>query len=251
MFPEAGLSPSVVYSCPRASSAAQAPRTSRFVNAVSGGVAFLHTDAALAWDDEHLHVDLWLEERDVWTTGEPRGGLTWQENTVEVLLAADGALYNLSVNAAGVTQQLLFIWHDAYQRGGRYDVADLDLATQSPMVVGGDSAPHHRRGRRWLFDNWQLQGLQVETVIDGKLNERHEIDRGWRVRLALPWAGLQHVLDCDGSPSAGCQLRLALARNQVMEHNGVRQAGVWSWHTVGAQGLYAPESYPVVALAGG
>jgi hypothetical protein len=246
---DVGSSPSVVYPCPRAPSAAQAPRTSRFVNSVTGGVAFLHTDAALAWDDEHLHISVWLEERDVWTTGEPRGGLTWQENTVEVLLAADGALYNLSVNAAGATQELLFIWHDAYHRGGRCDVPDLDLATQSPMVVGGDSAPHHRRGRRWLFDNWKLADLQVDILVDGTLNQRHEIDRGWQVQLALPWSGLQHVLDVDRPPVAGSRLRIALARNQVMDHNTVRQAGVWSWHAAGVAGLYAPESYPVIELA--
>ena len=68
------------------------------VDARHGGVAFFDTRAALAWDDTHLYVGAWLQERDVWTTGEERGGLVWQENTFEVFLAADGALYQLSIN---------------------------------------------------------------------------------------------------------------------------------------------------------
>ena len=99
-----------------------------------------------------------------------------------------------------------------------------------------------------MFDNWQLAGLQVDIDIDGKLNERHEIDRGWRVQLALPWAGLRHVLDGDCPPAAGQHLRVALARNQVMDQNKARQAGVWSWHTAGVDGIYAPQSYPVIEL---
>ncbi len=250
MSPELVASPSLLYHCPRAGApvCGQGPRTSRFVDAAAGGVAFLPTDAALAWDDQYLYIDAWLEERDVWTTGESRTGLVWQENTFEVLLAADGALYNLSVNPAGATKELLFIWHDAYQRQGRYDVADLNLARCSPMVIGGDAGPHHRRGRRWLFDEWQLVGLRASVNVDGTLNERHEIDRGWRVQLALPWAGLEHLLDGARSPIAGQCLRVALARHQVLDQRQSRQMVVWSWHVAGEAGLYAPESYPVVEL---
>lgn len=247
------VSPSVVYHCPRASSPiwspiwAEAPRTARFVDADHGGAAFLHSDAAFAWDDEHLYVTAQFEERDVWTTGATRTGIVWQENTLEVLLASDGAIYNLSINAAGETQELLFAWNDAYQRGGRYDVAELDLATAAPMVIGGDSGPHHRRGRRWLFDDWNLSGLQTSVQVDGTLNQRLQLDRGWSVQLSLPWEGLAHVL--DGVPTAGSRLRVALARHQMLDQRGSQYATVWSWHQAGSAGMYAPESYPVVELS--
>lgn len=250
---EQGILPSVIYPCSRtATGAAEGPRTSRFVDVTTGGVAFLQTDAALAWDDTYLYVHASLEERDVWTTDAERSGLVWQENTLELLIAADGAQYHLSVNAAGRTEELLFVWHDALQRGGRYDGPDLDPVTQSPMVVGGDSGPHHRRGRRFMYDNWQLQGLQVDVSVDGTLNERLQLDRGWDVRLALPWDGLRHVRnsagDDVGPPAQGEQLRVAVARNQVIDQRQSRHTAVWSWHTAGAAGLHAPESWPVVEL---
>jgi hypothetical protein len=166
-----------------------------------------------------------------------------------VYLAADGALYQLSVNPAGDTEELLFIWHDAWVRGGRYDTPDLDLAARAPMVVGGDSGPHHRRGRRWMFDRWHLEGLRAAVRVDGDLNERHDLDRGWTVELALPWVGLRHLLDGSCPPAAGDRLRVALARNQVIDQRQTRWTTQWSWHVAGEAGLYAPESYPVVELA--
>lgn len=249
------------YVCPRAATRpaadgalaggdwAAAPRTTRFADAATGAVAFLGTQAALLWDDEALYVGVWLEERDVWTTGAPRAGLTWAENTAEVFIAAQGAHYQLSVNAAGAREELLFVWKDAWVRGGRYDAPDLDLARRRPMVVGGDSGLHHPRGMRWLFDEWKMPGLRAAVHVDGTLNARHQIDRGWTVEIALPWTGMGHLLEGDGPPGAGQTLRVGLARNQVIDQRRARHTAVWSWHVAGAAGLYAPEGYPTVALA--
>jgi hypothetical protein len=256
-----GALPTVTYCAPRAQKApvvhgslseglwAEAPKTSRFADAASGSVAFFDTHAALAWDDEHLYVGAWLEERDVWTTGERRRGLAWQENTFELFIGADGAHYQLSVNAAGKTEELLFVWKDAWTRGGRYDTSDLDLARQAPGVIGGDAAPRHRRGQRWMFDEWRMENLRVAVRVDGDLNERHDLDRGWTVEMALPWEGLRHVVDGGVPPRAGQRLRIALGRNQVIDQRATRWTTTWSWHVAGEAGLYAPEHYPVVELA--
>ncbi|MBT4101092.1 MAG: carbohydrate-binding family 9-like protein [Gemmatimonadetes bacterium] len=225
----------------------QAARTTRFVSASTGGVAFFDTQAAICWDDEALYVAGWLEEVDVWTTTKERRGLVWEENTFEIFIASDGALYQLSINPAGDVQQLLFIWKDAYTAGGRYDVADLNLAERRPAVVGGDAGPHHRRGQRWLFDEWAMQGLTCASRVSGDLNERHNLDAGWTVEISMPWSGLAHLLD-GPSPVAGDRLRIALARNQVIDQMQQQFTTCWSWHTAGDAGLYAPEGYPVVEL---
>lgn len=255
------ISPHHVYPVPRVQTAPvirgrldepmwnQAPRTTRFVDAATGGVTFFDTSAALAWDEEALYVAAWLTERDTWTTGEPRHGLLWPENTFEVFIASEAALYQLSINPAGQTEQLLFIWKDAYERGGRFDTPDLDLALRQPGVVGGDAAPHHRRGMRWLFDDWKLEGLSAAARVTGDLNERHDLDRAWTVEMALPWSGLKHLTE-PTPPGAGDRLRVALARNQVIDQRQTRFTTTWSWHHAGEAGLYAPESYPVVELRG-
>ena len=226
----------------------QAARTTRFISASTGGVAFFETQAAICWDDEALYIAAWLEEVDVWTTNQARAGLVWGENTFEVFIASDGALYQLSINPAGEVQQLLFIWKDAYTAGGRYDVADLHLAERRPAVVGGDAGPQHRRGQRWLFDDWAMEGLNCAARVSGDLNERHHLDEGWTVEISMPWSGLTHLLDGGSSPVAGDRLRIALARNQVIDQMQQQFTTCWSWHAAGDAGLYAPEGYPVVEL---
>jgi len=39
-----------------------APRTSRFVDLVSGNRALFDTYAAILWDDEYLYIGFWVEE---------------------------------------------------------------------------------------------------------------------------------------------------------------------------------------------
>ena len=225
-----------------------AVRTGRFVNAGNGALAFLNTEAALLWDDTALYLTFWLEERDVWSTGAPRQGLVWQENTVEVMVAGADALYSLSLSPAGQTEELLFIWKDAYTRGGRYDVPDLDLAVHKPAVAGGDGGPHHPRGMRWMFDDWHLPELQTAVAVDGTLDERHQIDRSWTAQVALPWSGMTHLLDGPAPPQPGTQLRVALVRHQVIDQRQSQYVVPWSWHVPGEAGPFAPEGYPVVEL---
>jgi cellulose/xylan binding protein with CBM9 domain len=225
----------------------QAPRTRRFVHVETGSVAFFDTRAALLWDNTNLYVGFWVEEHDVWSTGAERRGFVWPENTVEVFLAGPGGHYQLSVNPVGQTQELFFIWKDAYTRGGRYDVAEFGLAAHKPMVLGSDMRPRHPRGMRWLFDDWQFPGLSTAVRIDGELNQRNHIDGGWTVEIALPWEGLSRLID-PAPPGQGQGLQVALARNQVIDQRASRHTATWSWHQAGEAGLYAPEHYPQVRL---
>ena len=109
---------------------------------------------------------------------------------------------------------MFYIWKDAYARGGRYDVADFDLADQKPAVLGGDEGPHHWRGMRWAFFDWTLPGLGTAV----------QIDRGWRVEMALPWAGLAHLADGPLPPQDGDVWRIGLLRHQLVDHAFERQA---------------------------
>ena len=55
----------------------------------------------------------------------------------------DGLEHYTCCRAAGQTSELFFIWRDSYERGGRYDVQEFDLAVQRPMVFGGTGDVHH------------------------------------------------------------------------------------------------------------
>ena len=120
-----------------------APKTPLFGDMTSSAPGFFATRAALLWDDEALYAAFWLTERDVYCTHSERTGLTWAENVVEFYIAGSGAYYTLAIAADNRRSEMFFIWKDAYMRGGRYDVAEFDLAEQKPMVFGGDAGPHH------------------------------------------------------------------------------------------------------------
>jgi hypothetical protein len=225
-------------------------RSPRFGDMATGRLALFDTRAAMQWNDECLYVGFWLEERDVWSTGEERSSLVWQDNTVEVFVAGQGAYCELAVNPLGRTSEMFFIWKDAYQRGGRYDVPEFDLALHRPMVFGGDSGPRHPRGMRWGFFPWRFPGLQMGVQVDGTLDRRDDIDRGWTVEVALPWEGLKWLADDDaGSLARGDLWRIGLARREIIDQRASRRLATWTWHPLGEHDIHVPESYMTVELA--
>lgn len=227
-----------------------APRSPRFGDMATGRLALFDTRAAMQWDDGHLYVGFWLEERDVWSTGQERSSLVWQDNTVEVFIAGQDAYCELAVNPLGRTSEMFFIWKDAYRRGGRYDVPEFDLAAQRPMVFGGDSGPHHPRGMRWGFFPWRFPGLRIGVQVDGTLDKRDDIDRGWTVEIAFPWEGLKWLADEDAhSLRKGDVWRIGLARREIIDQRASRRLATWTWHPLGKHDMHVPERYIAVELS--
>ncbi len=225
---------------------AEAPRTPRFGDLVSGNPGFFDTRSALLWDDEALYAAFWLEERDVHSTHDERTGLTWLENTVELYIAGPGAYYTLAITPDNRRSEMFFIWKDSYAHGGRYDVEEFDLATQKPMAFGGDAAPHGERGMRWGFFDWTFPGLKTAVRIDGTLDERNDIDRGWHVEIALPWRGIERLYDGPLPPAQNTTIPITTARCQMVEQRATSFPAVWTPYTMLEGGLHMPEQYPQV-----
>ena len=217
-----------------------ADKTPRFVRAADGGVTLLDTRAAFLWDDACLYAAFWMEERDLRSSGEARKGLVWQENAAVLCLAGPESYYQLAVNPLNRAAELAVIWKDSYRRGGRFDADEFDLARQRPAVYGGDGGPHHPRGMRWAFYGWRLPGLRTAVRLDGTLDDRENIDRGWTVELALPWDGLARLL--DGVPRDGETRPVAPARTRIVEQRASRFLALWSPRPMGD--LHDPGGFP-------
>lgn len=228
---------------------AQALRTPRFVQAESARPALLETWAAMLWDDAALYVAFQLAERDVWSTGQERTALLWDENAVGISIAGSGAYYDLCVNPASRTSELFFVWKDAYRRGGRYDVPEFDLAVHRPMVFGGDAGPAHPRGMRWGFLDWHFPGLRTAVRVDGTLDQRDDVDRGWSVEIALPWEGMARLADGPLPPRDGEVWPISLVRLQMIDHRAQRYPVVWQPYPLGCTGLPMPDQFPGVRFA--
>ncbi len=175
-----------------------APKSLRFVDMAAGTPGYYDTRMASLWDDKFLYIAFWVEEPFVDARHTERDAIIFQENDVEVFIDGGDCYYELEINALGTPYEVMFIWRDAYARGGRFDVPEFDVLNRRVYTFGGDYDRHpasfwqgtHPRGTRWAFLDWDFPGLQVATHIDGTLNDHSDVDSGWTAELALPWSGM-------------------------------------------------------------
>ena len=200
---------------------ARAPRSPRFGDH-TGQRSLFDTRAAMLWDEQNLYVGFWLEDRDMWGTQKEASPLVRQDNNVGVLLVGRGAYYELAVNPLGATSEMFHIWKEAYQRGGRYDVPEFDLAVHRPEVLGGGSNSDYH-AMRWAFSHWRFPGVQVGVQVAGTLNKRDDIDQGWSVELALPLGGVEKA-GGRAKPAPGRWRYRADWAGAASDHRSARQS---------------------------
>jgi len=129
-----------------------APSTGVFVRTMDGGKAEVETKAKLLWDDKMLYVAFEMEDRDVWTTLLKHDDKLWTQEAVEMFIDADGD-------------------------GKTY----VELQA-NPKGVSFDSwLPTYRKNE----NDWDA-GLKVGVTVDGTVDVRTDIDKGWIVEMAIP-----------------------------------------------------------------
>lgn len=136
-----------------------------FVLADGRGAPRWPTQVALAWDETHLRVFFDCTDDDAWGTFTERDAPLWQQEAVELFLAAGEEIpaeyFEFEVSPAGV----LF---------------DARVAN-----------PHGDRIGMTVDTAWNCPGIEWRTAARG---ERAD----WRAELAIPWRGL----DLDAAPAA-------------------------------------------------
>src|SRR5437868_4180783 len=76
-----------------------APRSTPFVDIVTGEPAWFKTTVAMLWDDACLYFGFTAEETDVWATLTHRDSRIYEDNDLEVFIAAQDAYYEFEINA--------------------------------------------------------------------------------------------------------------------------------------------------------
>lgn len=152
-----------------------APKSTPFVDIVTGEGAWFDTRVALLWDDDYLYFGFWVEETDVWGTLIERDSRIYEENDVEVFIGGKDAYYEVEINALNTVYEVFWIWKDVPLLPG------FDPATQRTMVLDGVGGHVHPRGERWGFLDWDFPGLRTAVHVDGVVNRRDHSDRGWTV----------------------------------------------------------------------
>jgi hypothetical protein len=135
----------------------RAERTGWFVRSIDGKTAAAATEARLLWDDEALYAAFQCEDKDVATPFTKDDQPLYTSNVIEIFLNPSGDLAHY-VEIEVAPSNALF---DASFTGRR---AGMDL--------GWSSRARHA------------------VHLDGTLNDPRDVDRGWTVELAIPFAAL-------------------------------------------------------------
>jgi len=239
----------------------KAEKSPRFVDMVTGEPGLYGTRAAALWDDEYLYLGVWLEDPMVEAHLTERDSLVFQENDAEVFINGGDTYYEFETNALGTIYEVFYIWRDAYQKGGRFDLPEFEiLSNPKAITFGGDYDRQpatfwkgtHPRGLRWAFLNWDFPGLLHAVHVDGTLNNHSDIDRGWTVELAFPWKGMKWLAAGRSlPPKDGDVWQIFFGRFELLKPGGVElnphPAWVMSRHRV--YDTHVPECFPDVHIS--
>ncbi|MBC7361271.1 MAG: carbohydrate-binding family 9-like protein [Candidatus Aminicenantes bacterium] len=234
----------------------KAPRSSRFVDLVTGKPAFLDTRIAAVWNDEYFYLAFWVEEPDVRAHFKKRDSFIWLENDVEVFIAGPDCYYELQINALGTIYEVFYIWQDALKPGSFFDRPEFSLTKRKVDLLAGfqDSSRYgrHPRGKRWAFMDWDFPGLKWAVKVDGTLNNSTDIDRGWTVELAFPWKGMEILAQGRPLPPKDGEIwRMSFSRFEALEANGrqIEPSIGWALNAHGVYDSHIPECFSKVIFS--
>ena len=231
---------------------AMAPVSNAFVDIVTGEPAWFDTRVRLLWDDNYLYFGFTAEDTDVWATLTQRDSRIYEENDLEIFIAGRDAYYEFEINARNVIYEVFWIWKDVHQPGGLYwGSPRFDPGTRKTMVLDGVGGHVHPRGERWGFLDWDCPGLKHAVHVDGTLNKRDDVDRGWSAEIAVPWSSLSLLADGrPAPPKHGDQWRIDCSRFQKIGRNGevLDPCSGWTWNRHGHYDSHIPELFPIVTF---
>ena len=230
-----------------------APRSSRFVDLVTGEPGYWDTRMAALWDDEQFYVGIWVEEPNVQAQFTERDSPLYLENDVEVFIAGPDCYYELQVNALGAIYEVFYIWQDAHKKGSYFNRPDFDLVSRNVDILGGFQDvlryKKHPRGKRWVFMDWDFPDLQVAVRVDGTLNDSSDVDKGWTVELAFPWKGMEILAQKRPlPPKNGETWRMDFSRFESLRHSGIQSdlSPGWVLSKHGVYDSHIPECFPYI-----
>ncbi len=225
-----------------------APRSTRFVDLVTGAATMHDTTISLLWDDDNLYVAFWIEEPSVTATLTERDSLIYEDNDVEVFIAGDDCYYEFEINALGTIYEVFFVWDDAYHKGGFVNLPEFGRDVAGALPFNGVGFTSHPRGTRTGFWEWDFPGLRSAVAVDGVINEPSSRDRGWTVELALPWEGMNHLVDGRALPPVdGDVWRMSFSRfNQYKEPMPAQDSSGWTLSAHGVWDSHIPELFPFI-----
>lgn len=117
------------------------------------------TKVKMLWDDKYYYILAKIDEPHVWANLKERDTIIFYNNDFEVFIDPDGDTHNyyeLEINALNTA------W---------------DLFINKPY-----------REKNVVLNDWNITGLKSAVKVNGTLNDASDIDKGWTLEIAIPWA---------------------------------------------------------------
>ena len=236
----------------------KAPKSPLFTDMATGAPAAFETRASVLWDDENLYVGFWIAEPYPKAELTERDSIIFLENDVEVFIDGGDCYYEFEMNALGTIYEVFFVWRDAFQKGGRFDLPEFDLYHSRTVSFGGDfdRTPEsfwrgtHPRGLRWAFLDWDFPGLRSAVKINGKLNDASVRSEGWTAEIAFPWAGMTPLANGRSlPPKHGDVWKLFFGRFQNFYFGEKKMQAAWCWTPHGIADTHQPEKFTPITFS--
>ena len=107
-----------------------------------------------------------------------------------------------------------------------------------------------RRGLRWAFTDWDFPGLRTAVQVQGTLNDNSDIDKGWTVEIAFPWAGMTQLAGGRNlPPEDGDIWRIFLGRFGKLAIGNKIVSNSMSLDAVGDHDNHLPERFTRVSFS--
>lgn len=212
-----------VYTCPKVDAAPvidgrlddeawkHAPEVT-LVLSEDGKPATKRTTVRMCWDDTNVYVAFDSIDTDIWGTFTQRDDHLFNEEVVEAFIDPDCDLvryYEINVSPRNVV----------------FDALICNPTDWTP----GEGTDY----------GWNCEGLRTAVIVDGTLDDRTDVDRGWTAELAIPFAGLNVP-----TPKPGERWRLNLYRIDLTPKPAEFQA--WSPTLVSPARFHIPSRFGTV-----
>lgn len=193
----------------------------------------LATKAKITYDDNYLYVVADMETPHLWADFKKRDDVICLENDFELFVDFSGDTHDyieFEINALNT------VW---------------DLLMTKPYRDGGK-----------CYNMLNLLDYKTAVKVNGTINNPNDIDKGWCVEIALPWAEILEARSGERKPVVGEQFRLNLLRIEypldVKDGKYVKainpkydkeMGNHWTWSPVGRIDLHSPDLYGYVQVS--
>jgi hypothetical protein len=188
------------------------------------------TKVKMLWDETNFYILAKLEEPHVWANLKQRDTIIFYNNDFEVFIDPDGDTFNyyeLEINALNTA------W---------------DLFLSKP----------YRENDNVVLNDWNITGLKSAVKIHGTLNNPNDIDEGWVLEMAIPWAAYRKSYNEKNVPADNFwKVNFSRVNWQHTVTNGNYErkkdaAGKflpeynWVWSPMGVINMHEPEKWGYV-----